>query len=156
MTSRLSIGVALCLGLFGCSTSNDEPAPDETLRLSLDAEIRDHADVTISRRAESTTVTLKLSQGWGVLPASTLLRGKGRAESFPEAAVTLYTARFALDPVTDGPCGTEPVSLALALHRRGTAERVSGSLTPYCGKDKWAGVPARTPLRLATPPVAVE
>ena len=39
------------------------------------------------------------------------------------------------------------VSLALSLHRRGKNNRVGGSLTAYCGKDKFYGVPVRI-LRL--------
>ncbi len=143
---------ALGIGLVACSSSSAEAPPDEKLSLSLDLDIRDHVDLRIERRGDALAVSAKLSKGFGVLPENTTLRGQGRLERFPEADLRLYTARFALAPVAGGPCGQEPVSLALSLQRRGDAPRFSGSLTPYCGKDRWAGIPARNPLRMATPP----
>ena len=156
MNRALGFSVLLGLCVSGCNAGSSEAPPDGTLALSLDVDIRDHADLRIERRGEALDVSVKVSNGWSVLPADTTIRGAGRLERFPEADVRLYTARFALAPVNGGPCGTQPVSLALALQRRGDEPRYSGSLTPYCGKDRWAGTPARTPLRMATPPPAAE
>ena len=147
-------GIILCVlfGLAGCE-ADDPPAKtpvDETLTLGLDVDIRNHADVRLVRRGDVLDVGLTLDASFGILPEGNELSGKGRVERFPEADLRLYTARFALAPASSGPCGSEPMSLALALQRRGEDSRFSGSLTAYCGKDTWAGVPARQPLRLAT------
>jgi hypothetical protein len=62
--------------------------------------------------------------------------------------VVMYTARFDAPADPTGPCGSDPISLALAVRRRGKDAHVGGALTAYCGKDVWHGVPARV-LRLA-------
>jgi hypothetical protein len=55
----------------------------------------------------------------------------------------LYTARFDGAVVAGGMCGAAPVSLALSLARRGTNDRVGGSLAAYCGKSTFIGKPIR-------------
>jgi len=137
------------LGAVLACEDSEAPSP-ETESFELDVDIRENAQVRVEKRGESLEVRLTISRGFGVAEDGATLRGSGRLERFPEADVTLYTAKLSAPAVSAGPCGSEPVSLALALHRRGTAKRVSGSLTPYCGKDVWSGVPARNPLRLST------
>jgi hypothetical protein len=122
--------------------------PTKTLSATLDLEIRDRAEVVLETTGERLRAKLTLTSGFGVAPAGELVSGDGFVEAFPEADATLYTARFSLPPAA-GPCGAEPVSLALSLHRSGKNTRVAGSLTAYCGADRWHGVPARTPLRLS-------
>lgn len=147
--------IAPLLGLFAlvaaCQSSSDEP--DESFVTTLDLDIRDSASVRVERRGEALDVSIELSKGFGVAPEGERLSGKGRLERFPEAEMTLYTARFAVAAQPGGPCGKEPISLALSLSRRGVAPRLSGSLTPYCGEGVWHGTPSRSPLRLSTPPV---
>ena len=109
---------------------------------------RDVANVELSALDDALSAKVRLSKGFGVAPQDAELLGKGRVESFPEADLVLYTAKLSLEPTAGGPCGSEPVSLALSLYRRGNAERVGGALTPYCGRDVWHGVPARAPLRI--------
>jgi hypothetical protein len=144
--------VLVGLAALGCAGDDADRPKVETLELDVD--IREHASVRLERQDDALDVRVTLSRGFGVAEDGVLLVGRGRVEKFPEAEVTLFTAKLDGAPVAGGPCGAEPVSLALALHRRGAAPRVSGSLTPYCGKGVWAGVPARNPLRLATPPAA--
>lgn len=127
-----------------------EVAKPAAERFELDVDIREHAEARVEQTGEDLSVELGLSRGFGVAKDGAKLTGKGKLERFPEADVVLITAKLSSAPVAGGPCGAEPVSLALALHRRGAATRVSGSLTPYCGKDTWAGTPARNPLRLST------
>lgn len=115
---------------------------------SLDLDIRDVASVELSALDDALSAKVRLSKGFGVAPQDAELVGKGRVESFPEADLVLYTAKLSVEPTAGGPCGSEPVSLALSLYRRGNAERVGGALTPYCGRDVWHGVPARAPLRI--------
>jgi hypothetical protein len=147
--------IVLALGLVACE-SNDASNADETIRAKLDLDIRDEANVVLERRGDTLDVAVTLSKGFGLVSDGARLSGHGRAEAFPEADMTLYTARFSLAPHAGGPCADEPISLALALERRGRNARLAGSLTPYCGKDVWSGVPARSPLRLSTPPPGSE
>lgn len=137
-----------CLLLAGCGEAEVVSAKVETHELDVD--IREHATLRLERRGESLKVRLTLSRGFGVLADGSTLSGSGRLERFPEAEVELVTAELAGPAQSGGPCGDQPVSLALSLHRRGAAPRLSGSLTPYCGKDVWSGIPARNPLRLST------
>lgn len=150
MTRLLAVCISLSLGIVACEGSKDEP--DESLRTTLDVDIRESASVRIERHGDELDVSIELSQGFGVAPPGERLRGKGRLERFPEAEVSLYTARFSVRAQPDGPCGAEPISLALSLHRRDTGPRLSGSLTAYCGESVWHGLPARSPLRLSSPP----
>jgi len=134
--------------LSGCG-NEEGPAPvSGPLQGELSVDIRESASVTLTENGPAIEVALKLSKGYGVATAGAEIKGSGRAEPLPEAGVTLYTARVDGAPEPSGPCGAEPISLALSLHRRGDAPRVSGALTAYCGKDVWHGKPARL-LRLA-------
>lgn len=143
--------VAIALGCLPACHDGEEGADSpRTEVLALDVDIRETAEARVERRGDALTVCLTLSRGFGVAADGAVLAGTGQLERFPEADVTLITAKLSSPPVSGGPCGAEPVSLALALHRRGSASRVAGSLTPYCGSDVWAGVPARNPLRLST------
>jgi hypothetical protein len=132
-----------------CSKDDGDKQPDPvTLNGTLDLEIRDTLEVGLVVRGERLTATILASSPFGVLPAGEKLGGEGRVEAFPEADATLYTARFSAPARAGGPCGAEPVALALSLHRGGAGAFVAGSLTAYCGAQSH-GTPARTPLRLS-------
>jgi hypothetical protein len=141
----------LLIPLAGACSRDDDTRPQPepvTLSGSLDLEIRDRLDVTLTVRGETLAATLTPSSDFGVVAAGEPLSGDGRVEAFPEAEATLYTARFSAPARAGGPCGSQPVALALSLHRSGSGEMVAGSLTPYCGAQA-LGTPARTPLRLS-------
>ncbi len=118
---------------------------------TLDLEIRGEASVHITTDlVGGVEVTVTLSDGHGLVPDGATIVGAGRIDAYPEADATLYTARFNA-PAFPGPgarCGAEPVSLALALHTDADNAVVAGALTPYCGADRWYGLPIREPLRL--------
>ncbi len=147
---RRAMLLCAALGLIGCHDGEEGADPVRSESFELDVDIRESAQLLVESRGAELRLRLTLSRGFGVAKDSITLAGNGKLERFPEADVALFTAKFAGPPVAGGPCGAEPVSLALALHRRGTARRVSGSLTAYCGKNVWSGVPARNPLRLST------
>ncbi|MEZ4222981.1 MAG: hypothetical protein R3B13_18705 [Polyangiaceae bacterium] len=146
LAARLFAAAALLTP--ACGDGESDRASGTRTAGSLDLDIRDHADITLALEGDTVSLTLRVSKGFGVLPAGTEVRGAGRVEHFPEAELTLYTAKIALPSTASGPCGEEPVSVALSLYRRGSSERVGGALTPYCGKDTWFGTPARAPLRI--------
>lgn len=146
--NRVMIAVALCLA--GCHDGEEGARSAQAESLALDVDIRETAEARLERDGDSLRVRLTLSRGFGVADDGAVLTGAGTVERFPEADVTLFAAQLSSAPVASGPCGAEPVSLALALHRRGSARRVAGSLTPYCGSGVWSGVPARNPLRLSS------
>lgn len=148
MSRRLFV---LCAALaIGCDSGHDE-AISSTLHARLDLEIRDKLTVDLGIVGDAIDAEIVLTNGFGIAPAKQKLSGKGHVERFPEASMTLYTARFTLKGDADGPCGDDYVSLALALHQRGTEPRLSGSLTAYCGAYHYYGIPARNPLRVASP-----
>lgn len=141
---------ALALAASACSLPGaDSNAQAETVRTgTLDLEIRDEATLAIKERADAVDVTLRLSKGFGLVADGATLSGAGRIDSYPEAGATLYTARFSTAAIANGPCGPEPLSLALSLHTDADSAFVAGALTPYCGANRWYGIPAREPLRL--------
>jgi hypothetical protein len=126
------------------------PSGVTTLEGTLAIEVIDSATVRIEPRAESdsTKVTVTSQAGYGVLPPGEPLLGEGYAETISETEGTFYSARFSSEPIVPGPCGNQPISLALSLHRQGQNAAVFGGLTAYCGADTWYGLPARV-LRLA-------
>jgi len=141
---------ALIAGLALACGCTDDPVPNLTknpLRGELAVDIRDTAEVEIRGEGPLLEAMVKLSKGHGLAPEGAALTGKGREEAFPEASMTLYTARFDAPPAAGGPCGSAPVSLALSLHIR-QGSRAAGSLTAYCGAGVFHGEPARV-LRLS-------
>jgi len=146
---KLLLAAIAALALAGCYV-DDPPAPPPPKRVmggDLSVDIRETAHVVLTVAGSDLKASVKLSRGYGVAPAGAL-EGAGSVEAFPEAEMTLYTARFDAPADPGGPCGAEPVSLALSLHRRGDDAHVGGSLAAYCGQGVWHGVPARM-LRLA-------
>ncbi len=145
----LAAGAALLAGACNGQPEVTTPAATPT-SATLDLDIVYSADVKLAIRADDTLdATLSLGKGFGVAPDGESLSGRGRVERFPETDLLLYTARFDVPAQSGGPCADQPVSLALALHRRGDNAHVSGSATAYCGASTWFGTPARAPLRLA-------
>lgn len=144
---------ALFATLALASGCTDDPIPDIAdkgpLRGDLAVDIRDTAAVEISGEGPMLEVMVKFSNGYGLVPEGAAISGKGREEAFPEASMTLYTARFDAMPAPagGGPCGSSPVSLALSLSMR-QGSHAAGSLTAYCGAGVFYGEPARI-LRLS-------
>jgi hypothetical protein len=128
---------------LGCAAEEAPNPVSGPLHGDLASDIREQASVEIREKGAEIDVSIKLSKGYGVAPPGAVLDGQGRAEPFPEAGMTLYTARFDAPADSSGPCGADPVSLALSLERRGDGARVSGSLAAYCGKGVFHGEPAR-------------
>jgi hypothetical protein len=142
------LGLAL-VASSGCAEG--EPATSNLLAGTLSVDIRGTATISIERQPGGTAkITLSVDEtgAAGLFDAATPLSLAGRIEAFPENESELYTAKTSLAASPAGACGSEPVSLALSLHKRGKNARVGGALTAYCGKDRFHGVPARL-LRLS-------
>ena len=164
MSRRRTLALTCCVlsALAGAACSSDEadPTPQkdpdlgpvtEVISGTLDLDIRNSANVRLELRRERVDAQLIFDQGFGVIPESADQAGVGRVVRLPESDTVMYTAKWSVEPQPGGPCGAEPVSLSLVLHRRGPTELVVGGITPYCGKDRYFGVPARAPLRLSGP-----
>ena len=130
-------------------TSTTGAQPEVVLQLTLELETLEEVSVEITRVGDELTARLEASRGYGVAPAGQAISGTARIDALPEAGATIYGARLAGPAVADGPCGDEPVSLALALHHDEDASFVAGGLTAYCGADTWFGVPPIEPLRIS-------
>ncbi len=156
MKTHASIGLFCIVASFALTAcSNDETvSPVETgttLQGTLAMDIRGEANVALVAAAGSSDLTVTLSlkgDTLGLFDPETTWNAAGKVEIFPEADLTLYTAELAAPAWQGGGCGAEPVSVALSLARRGKAARVAGSLTVYCGANRYVGVPAGM-LRLA-------
>ncbi len=140
---RLVWLAGLAAATAGCWADDPLPkAPEvKTLAGTLAVDIRDTMAVELVITGGAIDASLTLSKSFGV--AGGALRGSGTVEPFPEAGTTLYTAKIDAPADPTGPCKAAPISLALSLHRRGKDAHVNGSLTAYCGKGVWHGVPAR-------------
>jgi len=118
---------------------------------TLSLELRGSAAVSIAIAPDgNVTVTLKpdMIGAAGLLDPLAMLSAPGKVEPFPETESELYTAKFSVPVRPGSPCGASPISLGLSLLRRGRNDHVGGSLTAYCGQDRFYGVPARV-LRLS-------
>lgn len=148
MISRALFPAILGLSLAACWTDDPvpRPPPPVTLTGDLDVDIRDSAHVELVTTGTDLAASLTLTKSFGI--AGGALAGAGHVEAFPEAGATLYTARIDAPADPTGPCGAQPISLALSLRRRGNDAHVGGALTAYCGKGVWHGTPARL-LRLS-------
>ncbi len=146
-----AFALAALTALTGLGCEGDAPAPPPArLAGTLSFEVRDSADVVLELAADgrSLRVTLETTASHGLLPAGSPLVADGRVAAFPEASGVLYTAKLQGPAQPDGPCGAEPVSLALSLHRSLDDAMVLGGMAAYCGHDRYDGVPVRI-LRLA-------
>ncbi|HHH28246.1 MAG TPA: hypothetical protein ENK57_07870 [Polyangiaceae bacterium] len=142
--------VTLLVLLAGCGSDtspNPTPAP-APLAGTLELELRDTAIVTVTPTdGDRATIEIVPSADFGLL-GSEALTATGFVERYPEANSTMYTAKYEVAAQADGPCGSEPISVALALHRQGSNAIVIGGLSAYCGAGKHHGIPVRV-LRLA-------
>jgi hypothetical protein len=139
----------LAAGCMGEETVNPTPA-GVAYSGTLAVDIKGTAKVDIALRsgnAIDVSLEVQAKEAEGLVEPSKRLQATGTLEPFPENGSELYTAKFSSAASPGGPCGAEPVSLALSLHRRGKNNRVGGSLTAYCGEGKFHGVPVRL-LRL--------
>jgi hypothetical protein len=131
-----------------CDAEKEAPGPIEG---TLQIEVLDTVDVRIEPAVgDAMQVTVTAPIGFGLMPEGTPLTADGFSEPIPETGDTLYTAKIAAPATPGGPCGDQPVSLALSLHRQGQNATVLGGISAYCGADTWYGVPARV-LRIAGP-----
>jgi hypothetical protein len=171
--SRLApLGVVMLVALVALASAcgESDPAPTPPLaKATLAVEIRQAVDVTLTHASKNADGSGLVGEGgvdvdlafaatgdYAFFDAAQAFHARGRVEPFPEADASMLTARFSLPARAGSPCGAQPVSLSLALMRRGANERVGGGLTVYCGADVWAGVPKRLfrisgDLPLATP-----
>jgi hypothetical protein len=135
--------------LLGCVDDRGTGATTE-LAAELSLEMRDtlRTRLVVGTDGESFTLRLTPSRSFGVLPAGSTIVGDGRIERFPEANMTLYSAKLSAPAEPAGPCRDQPISLALSLQRQGSNATVIGGLTAYCGANRWYGVPPRV-LRVA-------
>jgi hypothetical protein len=144
MKRVLLLGVLFSLG--GCpANTTPNPAPKAMIG-TLSVELRQTVDVSFTPRIGQDGLDAVLAFGDGdfdVFDAHTTLRGSVTVESFPEAQLSLYVATFSAPARAGGPCGDQPMTLALSLERRQSNARVGGGLTVYCGASKASGVPAR-------------
>jgi hypothetical protein len=151
MRNATLLGLAVFI-LPACADEIVNPAPgDGIYEGTLAVEIRGSATISIATRAGGAVdITLKPDEigASGILDPAVSLAMSGRVEAFPETGSELYTAKASLPSPAGGPCGSDPMSLALSLHRRGNNSRVGGALTVYCGEGRFYGVPARV-LRLS-------
>ncbi len=133
-------------------TLTSTPAPSSTpgveMAARLDLDIRWTADVVLGVIGDEVTAKVTLSDARGVAKAGVMLEGSGKVFDFPESDGLLYTARLVSPAVPGGRCAGQPVSMSLALFRRGTNARVAGGMAVYCGAGTWSGPPVRM-LRLS-------
>ena len=142
-------------------TRTNSPTPTETPTITttptvtpialsghLDLDIRWAADVVIRIVGDDVAATMTLNDSREVVAANVALNGAGKLHRFPEVDAVLYSAKVSAPAFTDGRCGSQPVSLALTLLRRGENDHVGGGIAVYCGADTYSGNPARM-LRLA-------
>jgi hypothetical protein len=139
------------LVVFACADSAPLNPVRPTFRGTLAVDIRGSVDALLSPSDQGIDVTLASWQdGYGLFDPTKPLTAKGRTETFAESpGWEMYTAKFAPIPPNGGPCGTQPISMALSLVRRDKNPRVHGSLTAYCGTAA-SGIPTRV-LRLTGP-----
>ena len=139
--------LALPIIAFACADSTRANPARAHYTGTLDVDIRGSVDVVLAQSGEQAIdVTLSgWKDGYGLFDPQKPLTATGRIDRFPESpGWELYSARFAAAPaVPTGPCGAQPVSLAVSLARRDGNARVAGSVTAYCGADQYAGIPAR-------------
>ena len=132
------------------STGATTGTPGEVvLDVWLELEALEDVHVEITRAGDEHTAAVTVSRGFGVVPVDEAIVGPARIDALPEIGATIYGARLGVAAIADGPCGDEPVSLALALHHDDDATFVAGGLTAYCGADRWYGVPPIEPLRIS-------
>jgi hypothetical protein len=134
----------IALSSLGCAV--DETVAPAGTSAVLELELRDQATISIlpAPDARAATFIVAPSASHGVLPSR--MQAQGSIEPIPEAQATLYMARFVGEPIANGPCGDEPIAIALSLHRPGESDTVAGGLSAYCG-EHWHGRPVRV-LRL--------
>jgi hypothetical protein len=133
----------ILLAFLGCAEESGEAPVAGPLQGNLALEIRDQAELKIEGQGQKRRISIQCSKGFGFAPEGQMLSAEGLAEAFPEAKMTLFTARFEPVSLPGSRCGAEPVSLALSLHKRDEAARVSGSLAVYCGAGVYSGEPIR-------------
>ncbi len=151
MKSMCVMLVVMGASVVGCGDDQKSTSvPDKKFSGSLAVDIKGSANVELIEHPDETidvTLNVQGREATGLIDFATTYSAKGTIEVFPEANTILYVAKFSAPAMTNGPCASEPISWALSLERRGKNARVGGSLTAYCGKETFYGVPARV-LRL--------
>jgi hypothetical protein len=129
------------------TSSTGSPEPVVVLDATLDLELKETIQVTVTMAGDAVEVAIDPSRGYGIVSGA--LQGPGRIDAYPEADATGYVATFDGAAIGDGPCADEPVSLALSLHHDHDADVIAGGLTGYCGASTFFGVPIIEPLRIS-------
>lgn len=139
----------LVVGALAACDGDDTSA--QPLQGTLFIEVLDTADVQIDALAgDAMKLTITSHADFGLVPRDTPLEADGFVEKLPETGDTLYVAKIAAPADPGGPCQSEPISLALSLHRQGDNATVFGGISAYCGADRWYGTPVRV-LRMTGP-----
>lgn len=136
------------IGADSTGSTTGQPA-EVVLDVWLELEALEDVRVEITRTGDELEAAVTVSRGFGVAPVDEPIVGPARIDLLPEIGATIYVARLGVPAIPEGPCGDEPLSLALALHHDDDATFVAGGLTPYCGADRWYGVPPIEPLRIS-------
>ncbi len=147
-SSATSTGVDTTVGADSTGSTTGQPG-EVVLDVWLELEALEDVHVEFTRTGDELTATVTVTRGFGVVPVDEAIVGPARIDELPEIDATIYGARLGVPAIADGPCGDEPLSLALALHHDHDATFVAGGLTAYCGADRWYGVPPIEPLRIS-------
>lgn len=146
-----AVAAAALLALLPACGSNevegDKPLV-ERYTMCFDLDIEDHGTLFLEIDGKAIEATLTVEEGNNLIAGNTPLEGPGKRYTFPEVRNLLYTARFQGAPVPGGPCGDDPVSLAMSLSAKDLNAHFVGGLTAYCGEETYRGKPARI-MRIA-------
>lgn len=139
--------LSAALLIAACATP---PETTSVVTGELQLEVRQTATLRMTLNPETPRaceIHLQASAAYGLLPTTEIHAQRCRILQPDEAHFRLYSARFSAPASLGGPCGDQPISLALSLHREGSNQVVVGGISAYCGADRWYGKPVRV-LRL--------
>jgi hypothetical protein len=147
MKQQAPVLLTVALALSGCA---DKTGASTVMEGELQLELRETATLRMTLNPEkprACEIHLQASAAYGLLPTTEIHAQQCRILQPNEAHFRLYSARFSAPASLGGPCGDQPISLALSLHREGSNQVVVGGISAYCGADRWYGKPVRV-LRL--------
>ena len=130
--------------------ADDDTNPQFNYRADLEVELHDNAGLLISQADDgSLQGFMAFGTGNDLTPAGPLtIQGTGKLMDFPEAETKGFMIKFNGPAIASGPCGNDPVSLAMMLLRRANNGWAGGSLTARCGQDNFSGKALRV-MKLA-------
>ena len=151
ITTLSAIAAAALLALSpACSNDevNENQPRGEAYTMCFDLDIEDHGTLLLEITDDELEATLTVEEGNDLVAGGVPMEGTGKHYTFPEVRNLLYTAHFQGAPVPGGPCGDDPVSLAMSLSAKDFNPHLVGGLTAYCGEETYRGKPARI-MRIA-------